>query len=180
MRFIVLFLAAIGIVTTATAATLYRWVDEQGRVHYSDRPQQGAETVEVQPAPGYSPPAAPASRPAVPRATTTASREAATAYQSVSISNPTEDQVLWNIGAVLTVSLSVTPQLQPGHRVIVRYDGAPVADWPAQALSHQVNEVYRGTHTIEAAITDENGVVLISGTPVTFHVKQTSILNRPR
>lgn len=30
-------------------AEIYRWVDEQGRVHFGERPVQGAERVEVQP-----------------------------------------------------------------------------------------------------------------------------------
>lgn len=30
-------------------AEIYRWVDEQGRVHFGERPIQGAERVEVQP-----------------------------------------------------------------------------------------------------------------------------------
>ena len=31
----------------AEGAEVYRWVDENGKVHFSDKPKQGAETVEV-------------------------------------------------------------------------------------------------------------------------------------
>ncbi len=45
----------------AAAATVYRWVDEQGRVHFSDRPPPGGgERLEVRPAP--APGGAPAPR----------------------------------------------------------------------------------------------------------------------
>ena len=30
-------------------ADIYRWVDDQGRVHFGERPQQGAERIEVNP-----------------------------------------------------------------------------------------------------------------------------------
>ncbi|PKM31653.1 MAG: DUF4124 domain-containing protein [Gammaproteobacteria bacterium HGW-Gammaproteobacteria-11] len=30
-------------------AEIYRWVDDQGRVHFGERPQQGAERIEVNP-----------------------------------------------------------------------------------------------------------------------------------
>lgn len=33
--------------TTATAAGVYRWVDEQGRVHYSDVPVTGAQSINL-------------------------------------------------------------------------------------------------------------------------------------
>ena len=46
--------------TDSTAAdsnggtTTYRWVDAQGVVHYSDTPQPGAETLQIQPAQTFS------------------------------------------------------------------------------------------------------------------------------
>lgn len=178
MRFIVLILMTVGLLNLASGATLYRWVDEQGRVHYSDRPQDGADKIEIQPAPRTSPPPAqqPVRRPQQSTAPA-AQPPAAKTYESVSVVNPGEDQVLWNIGAVLTVSIAAAPRLHDGHRVVVRFNGEVVEGWPPQALNHQVNDVFRGTHTVSAAITDENGSVLITSAPVTFHVKQTSILN---
>ena len=83
--------------------------------------------------------------------------------------------MLWNIGAKLTVRLGIQPQLQSTHRIVVRYDGLPVANWPFGATSHQLEEVYRGTHTVSATVTDAGGKVLARGPTVTFHVKQTSV-----
>src|SRR5574343_1527840 len=34
---------------TLATAEIYRWTDEQGRVHFAQRPVAGAETVEVKP-----------------------------------------------------------------------------------------------------------------------------------
>ncbi len=34
----------LALITPAEAADVYRWVDEHGRVHYSDQPHQGGET----------------------------------------------------------------------------------------------------------------------------------------
>ncbi len=39
--------AALLFAATAASAEMYRWVDSKGKVHYSDRPVQGAEQVEV-------------------------------------------------------------------------------------------------------------------------------------
>lgn len=162
--------------TVAGATSLYRWVDEQGRVNYSDRPREGAEVVEIESPTTHTPPAA-ATAPPLRRPAPATTEAATKTYQSVSIQSPTSDQVLWNIGGVLTVTLSISPKLHEGHKVVVRYDGAVVEDWPPQATAHAINDVYRGTHTVAAEVTDANGKVMIAGQPVTFHVKQTSVLN---
>jgi hypothetical protein len=41
----------------AQAATVYRWVDERGRVHYGDQRGKGASSVEVTPGSGAAKPA---------------------------------------------------------------------------------------------------------------------------
>ncbi len=182
MRAITLIFIAIVAANTAAATELYRWVDEQGRLHYSDRPVEGAETVTLgtTPAPARAPAPAAASRPAPPRPDPAAAEQTApVAYKSVGILSPAEDEVLWNIGSVLTVKVDVQPGLQPGHRIVVRYNGQTVADWPAEATTHQITEVYRGTHTVAVSVIDAGGNPLAASEPVTFHVKQTSILKPP-
>lgn len=42
-------LALLGLVSTAAHAEIYRWTDAQGRVHFGERPQQGARQVDVKP-----------------------------------------------------------------------------------------------------------------------------------
>jgi hypothetical protein len=49
-----LLLAAFG---SAQAATVYRWVDERGRVHFGDQRSAGASSIEVNPASGSAKPA---------------------------------------------------------------------------------------------------------------------------
>jgi len=53
--------------TFASAQQAYRWTDENGQVHYSDRPEPGAVEVRLSGAQGYSP--------AVPTSTTAATTE---------------------------------------------------------------------------------------------------------
>lgn len=42
-------LALLGLVSTAVHAEIYRWTDAQGRVHFGERPRQGAQQVDVTP-----------------------------------------------------------------------------------------------------------------------------------
>ena len=75
----------------AYATTMYRWVDAQGVVHYSDQPQPGAQSIQMQSAQTYRAPAqpkpaanaaAPASGAQPPRFT----------YRSCAITQPTAEQ----------------------------------------------------------------------------------------
>lgn len=61
MRRVLLTVAlVVGVVATpAQADKVYRWVDEKGKVHYGDRPAQGAEQLKLR-RPGQAVPSAPA------------------------------------------------------------------------------------------------------------------------
>ncbi len=44
----------------------------------------------------------------------------------------------------------------------------------------QLQDVFRGTHTLKAEVVNETGAVLIESQPTTFAVRQTSIANPSR
>lgn len=162
----------------AMAAT-YRWVDENGLVHYSDKPREDAREITVPTAQTYT---AGARRPAQPAAGARArdNGSAAPVYQSLRVVRPGPQESFRNIGGELSVSLSLTPALKPGHRLRVLYDGEPLKAWPERLLSFTITGVYRGEHNLKAEVLDANGKALASSETVTFFVHQTSIYNRAR
>jgi hypothetical protein len=159
----------------AVLAQAYRWVDEDGVVHFSDRPEPGAERIQL--------PESPAPRPApTPRSTTSSSAAAATVsepeeepfgYDTLEITTPGAEQTLWNIEGVLTVSLNLQPSLQPGHQVRVFFDGEE--RMMSRSTSFQVDEVYRGVHNIQVEVVNETGALMIRSQPNRFYVQQNSI-----
>ena len=163
----------VGLLASGAAfAQAYKWVDQDGVVHYSDRPQPGAERVDLT-----------SSRPARP-ASARRTADSATAgadtveagpfrYQSLSVASPAAEETLWNIEGVLNVSLAVSPALQPGHQVRVYFDGTPQ---PVTGTSFQLQEVYRGEHNLQAEILDAAGTLMIRSAPSRFYVQQTTIL----
>ncbi|MBT8087864.1 MAG: DUF4124 domain-containing protein [Gammaproteobacteria bacterium] len=158
----------------AAYAQAYTWTDEDGVVHYSDRPRPGATEVDLG---QYSAPSAAPRRPVRRSApvTTRDDEPEVFSYESLVVASPEAEQTLWNIGGVMTVSLALSPALQPGHRVRVYYDGNPRE---VAGLSFQLQEVYRGAHNLQAEVLDENGSVMIRSQPSRFYVQQTSILRR--
>ena len=155
----------------SVAQQAYRWTDENGQVHYSDRPGPGATEVRLQGAQGFSVP----SQPSAPAATAEP-EETPADYTAFDIVQPSQQETLWNIGTVLDVQVDVQPGLQAGHRLGVYLDGQFI-DLRATSPQFQLTDVFRGQHDLQAVILDPAGEEVVRSLPVTFMVQQTTILN---
>jgi hypothetical protein len=159
--------------TAASAAPAWTWVDANGVVHYSDRPEPGARQVELSSAQAIGTRV----RDTAPRATGQPATGAATAaYQSIEILSPAEQETLWNIGTLLPVQVRIQPALQAGHRYDVVLDGQR-RNVNAVAASVTLPDVFRGTHTLQVVVIDAQGTELARSEPRTFIVQQTSTQN---
>lgn len=157
-------------------AQAYTWTDEDGVVHYSDRPVPGAKVINLPEAQGNRRASAPAPASRTASAGDEAAPEQPFRYESLEVIAPSAEETLWNIEGVLNVSLALRPALQPGHQVRIYFDGTPRE---APGTSFQIEDVYRGVHNIQAEILDEAGELQIRSLPNRFYVQQTSIV-RPR
>lgn len=175
MRWILLALLC-GWALGAQAEDIWRWVDENGVVHYSDRPRPGAEKIELRGAQTYQAPAVPPSRDEAPEET---DEDAATGYTDLRLVSPADGETLWNIGGELPVQVAVEPSLAPSHRLRVYLDGRLREDSP-QATQFTLPEVYRGEHQLRAAIVDGQGREVASTAEITFYVQQASLQNPNR
>ncbi len=161
--------------STASAVTVWRWVDQNGVVHYSDRPVDGAERLELSGAQTFSaPPPIAATTPAASRTSTPPQQ--AVPYRRFDIVSPAQQETLWNIGGTLDVQLELEPPLQAGHRLDVYVDGER-RHLGATTLQITIPEMARGVHTLQGVVIDESGAELLRTLAVTFMVQQTSILN---
>ena len=157
---------------SAVMAQAYRWVDEDGVVHFSDRPVEGAEQI-------FLPQQSQATRRVfAPQAPDAQQREdasepvAAFKYDALEIVAPAPEETLWNIEGVLNVSLRVTPALRQGDQIRVYFDGK---EQIVTGTSFQIEEVYRGVHNIQAEIIDSTGRLMARSLPNRFYVQQNSI-----
>ncbi len=160
----------------AVYAQAYRWVDSNGVTHYSDRPQPGAVRIELpksagqrtivtRPARGAS--AQPTQAPAEPEL----------GYENLSIASPGAEETLWNIGGTLSVSLSLQPGLQSGHRVRAYFDGEAQM---VSGTSFEIEEVYRGVHNIQVEVIDQAGQLQIRSQTNRFYVQQNTVVTPAR
>jgi hypothetical protein len=177
MRTTLLLLAIVATPALAAGQTVWKWVDERGVTHYSDRPMPGATQVDLQ-VPGRSSDTPPEyvdySSSSSQKPTSAGPR-----YRSFEISKPANDETFINVGGTVPVSLTIEPALQPGHTVQLHLDGQLANASASGALNYSLQDVPRGTHTLRAVIVNRDGKQVQASSAVQFHVRQTSIANPP-
>jgi hypothetical protein len=154
----------------AHAATVYKWVDEQGVIHFSDQPHPQAQEVEVKDAQTYQS-STPTSSPAP---TSSSNKPAPRQYTLCELYRPESDEVFLNT-TTLTAKLRLQPQLANGDRIYLALDGRRLTDLPTNSSEFILNEVERGTHSLFAVVLDSGGNALCTTPSVTFHVRQPSV-----
>lgn len=162
---------ASGAVAQTTTTTLYRWVDSDGIVHYSDRPQPGAQIIHIQGAQTYS-------APALPKTDTSKASERPlepSPYQSCAIVEPGQESTFANPENV-PISVRVSPALRQGDQLEVTVDGAALQP-TGGGLQYQLTAPDRGAHTVTAAVRDADGKAVCQAAAVTFSVQRTSLLS---
>jgi len=162
--------------TVAVSATVYKWVDENGVVHFSDQPHENAEKVQLKAPQTYTAPKTQAAPPQTPKQ---AASKPAPAYQSCAISEPANDQVFMNTDTV-TAGVTVQPAVRQGDSAIVTLDGQRVPGVPPSGGQFTIQPVDRGTHSIQMTVQDSFGATLCSSSAVTFHVQQPSLQSPTR
>jgi hypothetical protein len=178
MRLVATFLLC-GVAFTAGAAEIWRWRDANGVVHYSDQPRAGAERILIET------PRPPAEQPPPPEPPAQGAQDSGSqegnasrqpfSYSSCQVVAPTQDENFQGVQPI-SVSLSVEPEVQPGHRIQLLVNGAALPDWPPTATQYTLPEVYRGSHTLSVRIVDARGRPVCSGPSITFHLRQQSVL----
>lgn len=156
--------------TGLQAATVYKKVDENGNIIFSDTPMDDAETMEVQPVPTMK-----LDKIRVPQ-NNKPKKPKAFSYKSVTITAPEQDEVFWNTGGSLTINVQVAPSLRDNHQIQLLLNGEKRAG-PSASTSFSLSNLFRGAYNAVAQVVDEKGNVVTSSPAVTFHIKQTSRLN---
>ena len=177
MRSIRFTLICLGLLSAAALAdnggttTVYKWVDAQGIVHYSDQPHPNAQKLEVRGAQTFSALPAPTTS-AMPAQDQTQAQSSAAPYQGCTITQPTDQQSLMNVYHATAV-VQASPQLRPGDEVRLFVDGKQI---PGSGTSFTF-PVFRGQHSVQAVIEDSTGQIICETSTVTFFVHQPSVQN---
>jgi Domain of unknown function (DUF4124) len=161
----------------AQAAVVYRWVDPDGVVHYSDQPVPGAEKIvtagksSLNGSSAASAPANPSPNGQQPRADAAAQARTAAA----TIVSPQTEQNFFN-DEPINVVLSQR-ELKPDQSVTWHLNGRELADQSPTTTAFVLPNPGRGTFAIAAIITNQTTGEVQSTPSVTFYVHEPSLLS---
>lgn len=161
-------------------AQIYRTVDEQGNVVFTDTPPPaGTESEEVELRQiNTTPPPEP--RPDLaPQPEETAEEKPAAAEYGVAITVPANETTIPMGPGNFSVSGVVRPSLGSGHQVQLYMDGVPWGE-PQTVPSWALTNVFRGAHDFTIAVVDSKGGHLAVSEPVRVYVLRPSVNFRNR
>ena len=97
-------------------------------------------------------------------------------YTRAVVVSPADDAAVRSNAGNLTVLTHVEPQLQDGHRLQLLVDGTPRGAAGRNPEFH-IENVDRGTHSLQLQIVDDSHRILFTGPPSTFHLLRHSRLH---
>jgi hypothetical protein len=156
------------------AAVIYKWVDADGVVHYSDQASPGAEkivTATSSPSAATGPHNSTGPIAQAPQQ----SAQKGLNYSEFFISAPLPNQTFFGAD-VVAVHLTLTPSLRPNQAIAWHLNGKQL-DFPPDSVSFALPSLDRGTYALTATITDQQTGEAQSSNSVTFYVRQPSTLS---
>lgn len=156
----------------SVSAAVYKSIDAQGNVVYTDEPQDNAKPLELPPLSTIPPPKSVNLAPAEK----SDSGDADTKYEQITIISPTQDETLRNNAGNVNVSMALSPGLNKaaGHRIQFFLDGQTYGE-PGMSENIVFQQMDRGTHTVEAAVVDGSGKELLRSSANRFYLHRESI-----
>lgn len=158
--------------TLVMAAQVYRYTDDKGVVHYTDKPPSKDAT------PTSLPPIQTFKSTATPKEIQAIEKKAVAKNFSLSIESPTPDQNYREPDPNVVVSVRVMPGLVGGHGLLYFVDGKLQNEAPSSSTQYTVGGLERGSHTIEVSLVNAAREEQ-ARTAVTVHVKQPSAIPKP-
>ena len=152
------------LLTSVAQSQIYKEIDEQGNVRFTDQPSAVAEPLTVQPAnTATSTEARPRpqqkTKPAIP-------------YQQLAITEPSNNSIIPNGPGNFSVSIKLSPNLRPSHQLQLLMNGEVHSS--GQQTQFQLNNIRRGSHQLQAQVIDEDGSALIQSDNIKVQVYRPS------
>lgn len=176
--------ALLAMLLTSAIATagVYKWVDKEGNIHYSDTaPPHGLATEVDLPEPSrYKPRPIPSLDTEAQTGKTSTDADETdkpTSYPVVTIVKPENGGTVRSNEGIVAIEVQLEPALAKGHVMAFSLDGTAIPDKVA-STSFQITSVDRGTHSLTASVQDEQGKELGRSASVTFTLRKASLFER--
>ena len=165
----------IGALSVSSAeAAVYKKVDADGNVSFSDVPDKSAQIVNVTPIstiPAMSPDLI---NKTLGKTDTPTAVAVDMSNYVLTINSPTPEQTFNRAEDAFAANVTVKPELRDGDKLVLLVDGKPPANAKQENPTVHTAEMDRGSHQFEARIVSARGKILTSKS-VTFFVQQASV-----
>ena len=169
--FIAIMLSALAI-STSSNAEIYKWVDAQGTVHYSDQPVGNAQRAELPTLQGLDRQAV---APSQTKQKSASSGPISTGNVEVAIIRPLPQETFRDGRGLVSVQAAISPKLAENQSLVFYLDGSPTAASPTRSSSLQLQGIVRGEHQLSVAVVSGDKEITRSP-PVLFYMKPPSVL----
>ncbi|HSR62537.1 MAG TPA: DUF4124 domain-containing protein [Gammaproteobacteria bacterium] len=158
------------------SAEVYRSVDEDGNVIFSDQPSPGAEEIRIDKIQTID---APSVKSRGTGSLSSDKKDDSDEYTSVAIQSPGSGEAISANDGNITVSVSVAPKLKVrnGHQVVVYLDGNEATQ--GTSMQFNLENLNRGSHSLSAAVVDGKGNEKIRSAPISFTIHRHSVQHKP-
>ncbi len=165
----ILFLIALMLVCFSAVAGIYKYVDADGNVHYSDQEQAGAEEVDLPAAVTYTPPS---TEGVVDKKEPESEKKQG--YTGMAIVQPKMNETLRSNNGDVQVAIELKPGLATGDTITIYLDGKAVIKGSGQTSATLTN-LDRGSHTLRATVFNKDGIAVISSRSIIFHLQRKAV-----
>jgi len=177
--------------TSPCFSDVYKWVDDDGNVHYTNKPRKNATKVDLPPSTTYTAANAKNKKDSTTENTETTKKtvkvnkqaekeKTATVddkpeYDVIEIIEPEENKTIRNDQGEVVVKISLSPTLGEGHIRQLILDNAALPKIILPANSATLSGLERGKHQFVLEIKDAKGKVIGKSTPRKFVLRKAAI-----
>ena len=149
-------------ISASQADDVYRSVDEDGNIIFTDKPLPDAEKITIDEIQTVDTPKT------KPFKYTPAKKPTAGTYSNLMISSPANDTAIRDNTGNISISVAVEPSLRAnrGDRLIIYMDNQIIGEGSSTTVN--LKNVDRGTHSLSAVIVSVNGKELKRSPPSSF------------
>ena len=151
---------------------VYKRVNPDGSVEYSDQPIEDAEVMKVPKGSTFTMP----SGSGMSRSNRSQRDTDTASYQSLTITSPKNDEAIRSNDGRVTALAKSDPTLLSGHHFRWSLDGTVLPNKVTEPVLF-LKEMDRGTHSLEVTIIDSEDKALISSDKIVFHLQRASAGN---
>lgn len=155
------------VISPFTSAQLYKWVDPDGVVHYSDR-NPGEQTQQE---------ALPDRLKNLNTRKQPLETETALPYTTFEISSPKAEDTVRNADDKADIVINIQPPLTEPHFLQVYLDGLQVGE-KTKSTALTLQQMKKGLHRLQAHIVDEQGLSLMKTEEISFTFRRPADLSK--